>query len=227
MDIDTIMPGTDFVVELDRALNSTAVVIVVIGRKWLTVTNPDGSRRIDDSADFVRREIRTAFQRGTRVIPLLVQGAAMPSVADLPAELAPLATRQASAIQHEEFTADAQRLADAIAPHIEGSTSWWGTWRRRALIGGALAVILLGLAGWQWFGTAATRERPPARRTAGDEVRQARQKQVDDLVGVATGQHQRRQFTDAIGTLDRRDRGRRHSRQGGAGGRGDAHDSRP
>jgi hypothetical protein len=203
MDIDTIMPGTDFVVELDRALKSTAVVIVVIGRKWLTVTNPDGSRRIDESTDFVRREIETAFQRGTRVIPLLVQGAAMPSVADLPAALAPLATRQASAIQHEEFSADAQRLADAIAPLIEGSTPWWGTWRGRALIGGALAAILLGLAGWQWFGTAATRERPPARRAAGDEARQARQKQVDDLVRVATGQHQRRQFSDAIGTLDR------------------------
>src|SRR6185436_20376025 len=73
MDIDTIAPGTDFVVELDRALGKTAVVIVVIGRKWLTVTNPDGSRRIDDRADFVRSEIHTALQRGTRVIPVLVQ----------------------------------------------------------------------------------------------------------------------------------------------------------
>jgi hypothetical protein len=193
MDIDTIAPGTDFVVELDRALGSTAVVIVVIGRKWLTVTNPDGSRRIDASADFVRREIVTAFERGTRVIPLLVQGAVMPSAADLPAELAPLATRQASAIQHEEFSADAQRLADAIAPFVGTSSPWWGTGRGRALIGGALAIGLLALVGWQWFGAA----------SGGDNLRQAQQKQVDDLVSVAGGQQQRRQFDDAIATLDR------------------------
>jgi hypothetical protein len=168
-------------------------VIIVIGRKWLTVTNPDGSRRIDDSADFVRREVQTALQRGTRVIPLLVQGAALPSAADLPAELAPLATRQASAIQHEEFSADAQRLADAIAPFIEGAAPWWSTWRGRALIGGALAAVLLAFAGWQWFGAAA----------AGDGMLGARQRQVDDLVSVAGGQQQRRQFADAIATLDR------------------------
>jgi hypothetical protein len=203
MDIDTIEPGTDFVVELDRALKSTAVVIVVIGRKWLTVTNPDGSRRIDDSTDFVRREIQTAFQRGTRVIPLLVQGAAMPSVADLPPELAPLATRQASAIQHEEFSADAQRLADAIASLIERPAPWWGRWRGRALMGGGLAAILLGLLAWQWSDPDATGEQPTGRRAPIDEMRAARQKQVDDLVGVATGQHQRRQFPDAISTLDR------------------------
>jgi hypothetical protein len=202
MDIDTIAPGTDFVVELDRALGNTAVVVVVIGRKWLTVTNPDSSRRIDDSADFVRREIQTAFQRGTRVIPLLVQGAPMPSVADLPAELAPLATRQASAIQHEEFSADAQRLADAIAPLIEGSTRWWLTWRGRAWIGGALATILLGFAGWQWFG-APTVGLGTDPQTAGDERLASRQRQVDDLISVAGGQHQRRQFADAIATLDR------------------------
>ena len=203
MDIDTIAPGTDFVVELDRALTNTAVVIVVIGRKWLTVTNPDGSRRIDDSGDFVRREIQTALQRGTRVIPLLVQGAAMPSKADLPAELAPLATKQASAIQHEEFTADAQRLADAIAPLVVGTTSWWKTWQGRAMLGGALAAVLLGIAAWRWSGAAATGEQSTARPATVDAAAQARQKQVDDLVSVAAGQHQRRQFADAIATLDR------------------------
>ncbi|MEO6221686.1 MAG: toll/interleukin-1 receptor domain-containing protein [Vicinamibacterales bacterium] len=204
MDIDTIVPGTDFVVELDRALSSTAVVIVVIGRKWLSVTNLDGSRRIDDSTDFVRREIQTALQRGSRVIPLLVQGAAMPSAADLPAELAQLATRQASAIQHEEFSADAQRLADAIAPLIEGSRPWWGTGRGRALIGGALATVVLGLAGWQWFGWVATSERRFAGQASGDAKPQhAQQQQVDDLITVAAGQLQRRQFADALATLDR------------------------
>jgi hypothetical protein len=193
IDIDTIAPGTDFVIELERAVGGTAVVIVVIGRRWLTVTNADGSRRIDNSADFVRREVEAALRRGIRVIPVLVQGAAMPTADELPKELAPLATKQAIAIQHEEFSDDAQRLADAIAPLIEGQPPQSGAWRRRALLGGALAAVLLGLAGWQWFGAAA----------AGDGEARARQQQVDDLVRIAGGQQQRRQFPDAIATLDR------------------------
>jgi len=202
IDIDTIAPGTDFIVELDKALSGTAVVLVVIGRKWLTVTNPDGSRRIDDGADFVRREIHTAVQRGTRVIPVLVQGAVMPSASELPPELAPLATRQASAIQHEEFSADAQRLADAIAPLIEGTTSWWRRWQKPVLAG-MLAVMVLGLVGWRLYRVPTTTGGRGTVQEGDDEARQARQRQVDDLLRVAGGQHQRRQFAEAMATLDR------------------------
>ena len=121
IDIDTIAPGTDFTTELERALVGTTVVLVIIGRRWLTAADAQGRRRLDVSDDFVRREILTALQRGTRLIPVLVQNATMPTAADLPDALGPLASRQAMAIQHEEFGADAQRLADAIAPLLEPS----------------------------------------------------------------------------------------------------------
>jgi hypothetical protein len=201
IDIDTIRPGTDFVVELDRALASTTVVLVMIGRKWLTVTNADGSRRLDSSGDFVRREIATALARGVRVVPVLVQGAAMPRATDLPDELAPLARRQASAIEHEEFGADASRLSDAIAPLIEGASPWWTRWQQRLVIGGAVVVIVLGAAGWRWF-----RSTAPAQSSTAPQETSAEnsplQREVDDLVRVATGQHQRRQFVEAMATLD-------------------------
>ncbi len=206
IDIDTIVPGSDFVVELDKALGGTTVVLVMIGRKWLTVVNADGSRRLDDAGDFVRREIHTALQRGTRVIPVLVQGAAMPSVADLPADLAPLARRQASAIQHEEFGADAQRLATAIAPLVEGTVPWWERRQSRSLAAAAVVAVVLAVAAWAWFRPGAASDQTPeaqsTAQTSGDQARQARQRQVDDLVKVATGQHQRRQFAEAMGTLD-------------------------
>jgi len=150
IDIDTIAPGTDFVVELNRALAETRVVLVIIGRRWLDVTDTTGARRLDRADDFVRREIESALTGGVRVVPVLVQGAAMPTEADLPAALAPLATRQAIAIQHEEFGADAQRLADAIAPLVEVDAVQ--PWRQpRVVIPAAMtAVLLVGAAGWQW-----------------------------------------------------------------------------
>ena len=60
IDIDTIAPGTDFTTELERALVGTTVVLVIIGRRWLTAADADGRRRLDVPDDFVRREIVTA-----------------------------------------------------------------------------------------------------------------------------------------------------------------------
>src|SRR5262245_3337205 len=103
IDIDAIAPGADFVVALDRALTDTKVVLVMIGRQWLGITNAQGARRLDDPDDFVRREIETALQRGTSVIPVLVQNVVMPSATQLPGAISKLASRQAMSIQHEEF----------------------------------------------------------------------------------------------------------------------------
>jgi YVTN family beta-propeller protein len=70
------------------------VVLALIGRSWLSALGPQGQRRLDDPDDFVRRELETALRRGLVIIPLLVEGAIMPTSNQLPAVLAPLATRQ-------------------------------------------------------------------------------------------------------------------------------------
>jgi hypothetical protein len=203
IDIDTIAPGTDFVVELERALSTTAVVLVVIGRRWLTVSDAQGGRRLDSPDDFVRREIVTALHRGTRLIPVLVQNAAMPSASELPEALGAFASRQATAIQHEEFSADAQRLADAIAPLVVRGEP--NPWIRRALFAlAALAVVLtvvLLISRFRQSGEAATvGTRATEESTAAER---AQQQEVDDLVRVADAQRERGQLTDAIVTLDR------------------------
>jgi hypothetical protein len=79
MDIDAIKPGMDFVEAIDQAVGECDVLIAVIGPQWLTSTDADGSRRLDNPEDFVRLEISTAMDRKIDIFPLLVQGAAMPS----------------------------------------------------------------------------------------------------------------------------------------------------
>jgi len=203
IDIDTIAPGTDFTTELERALVGTTVVLVIIGRRWLTAADAQGRRRLDVSDDFVRREILTALQRGTRLIPVLVQNATMPTAADLPDALAPLASRQAIAIQHEEFSADTQRLGDAIAPLLERN----GTRAKlsRAVVAAIASVALLAVVflGWRWQQSTTAAEATARAAEQAEATRQARQQEVDDLVGVADAQRERGQLSDALTTLER------------------------
>jgi hypothetical protein len=109
-DVDSIQPGDDFVRVITAAVTSCAVVLTLIGPRWLTAADEEGQRRLDGSGDFVRLEIEAAFARGVRVIPVLVDGAQMPHDADLPASLAQLARRQALELTSNRFGTDAARL---------------------------------------------------------------------------------------------------------------------
>lgn len=116
MDVDTIALGVDFAEVISRAVSSCEVLVAVIGPRWLTATDADGRRRLDDPDDLVRLEIATALERDIRVIPVLVEGAVMPHRQQLPEALAGLARRNALILRHESFRADAERLLAAIEP---------------------------------------------------------------------------------------------------------------
>jgi hypothetical protein len=85
MDIDTMEPGVDFVEYIQTAVGSCRVLIVVIGPDWVATMDETGSRRLDDPEDFVRVEVRAAFDRGdVRVIPVLVGGSPASGFAAIP-----------------------------------------------------------------------------------------------------------------------------------------------
>lgn len=115
MDIDNIPPGEDFVEVLENAIASCNVVLVLIGKQWVSMTNAGGTRRLDDPNDFVRLEIATALRRNVRVIPVLVRGATMPPESALPSDVRPLARRQAFVIGDDDFHHDVDRLIAAIS----------------------------------------------------------------------------------------------------------------
>jgi hypothetical protein len=113
-DVDDIRPGQDFVQTLEKALARCEALIVVIGREWLSIADTDGRRRLDDPQDYVRLEIATALKRGIAVLPVLLEDADMPSAADLPADIAPLARRQAARLTETAWSADVRRLLEAV-----------------------------------------------------------------------------------------------------------------
>jgi hypothetical protein len=86
-------------------------MVVLIGEGWADVLNEKGERRIDNPNDFVRFEIGRALTRGIPVLPVLIDGAGMPAVAQLPQALAPLTFLQAMPLRMESFDEDADRIA--------------------------------------------------------------------------------------------------------------------
>jgi hypothetical protein len=114
MDLESIGAGEDFVEVVKKAVDATGVVVVVIGRQWLSASDKKGNRRLDNPDDFVRLEVETALGRGVRVIPALVQGAEMPGEDALPESLSKLARRNAIEISDARWAFDVERLADAI-----------------------------------------------------------------------------------------------------------------
>ena len=114
MDVDSIAIGVDFTTAITEAVSGCDILLALIGREWLTLTDSRGQRRLDDPDDFVRVEIEAALQRDIRVVPVLVEGAVLPQAADLPTSLRMLVRRQALMLSHVGFGAEVSRLIAAV-----------------------------------------------------------------------------------------------------------------
>lgn len=114
MDVDNIAPGLDFVQVLNDEVARCDVVIAVIGKNWLSVTDETGGRRLDNPEDFVRIEIESALAQKKRVIPVLVNEARMPRSTELPETLRGFARCNAVRLTHERFRADVVGLIKSL-----------------------------------------------------------------------------------------------------------------
>jgi hypothetical protein len=119
MDVDSIALGADFVQNIEQALDSSAAVLVLIGRDWMR--RAGGEQPFDDPGDFIRLEVGTALRLGVPTIPILVERASMPTAAELPEELRPLARRHALELENGRWEYDVSRLVTAVEPLL-GST---------------------------------------------------------------------------------------------------------
>jgi len=115
LDVDRQAAGEDYRMVIGRALERADVLLVVIGTRWLTVTDREGRRRLDDPEDMVRIELETAFERNLRVIPVLIEGASTPGTVDVPPSLQPLCYRTAVPVRPDpDFKIDMQQLVMAL-----------------------------------------------------------------------------------------------------------------
>jgi putative sterol carrier protein len=114
MDVDSIEVGVDFAEAIQRAVGECEVLLALVGLQWLTASDAEGQRRLDDPDDIVRLEIEAGLAREIRVIPVLVDDTPMPRSQELPDSLAPLARRNALKLSSDRYAFDMGRLLHAI-----------------------------------------------------------------------------------------------------------------
>lgn len=115
LDNQSLAPGHEYPRSLRAALESSRVLLVLIGPNWMSA-DPAGSRLlIERDRDWVRYEIRRALERETAVIPVLLDDAGLPDPAHLPLDIRRLVHHQTMRIRHEHLSADVDRLADRVA----------------------------------------------------------------------------------------------------------------
>jgi hypothetical protein len=109
-DVDSIQLGEDFAEKIITTVESSSVLLAIIGIRWLEIRGKDGQRRLDNPQDLVRLEVEAALKSQVRVIPVLVDGAQMPRPAELPRSLQRLAHLQAMQLSPDRFGTDTSRL---------------------------------------------------------------------------------------------------------------------
>jgi TIR domain len=115
-DVDNIPLGVDFREHVSGILAQTDITLVVVGKRWFGPL-PRRRRRIDDPADPVRVEVEAALRNGMPVVPLLVEGGAMPNVDQLPDSLREFVYRNGLVIDSgRDFDQHIERLTRNLEP---------------------------------------------------------------------------------------------------------------
>jgi TIR domain/Pvc16 N-terminal domain len=87
MDVAAIPIAVNFSDFIREAVESSGVLIALIGAQWLT--------KIREASDPVRAEIEATIAKGVPVLPVLIGNTPMPTAEDLPASIAPIALQNA------------------------------------------------------------------------------------------------------------------------------------
>ena len=121
-DVDSIPVGQDFHWALQAEIEQAEVILALIGREWLQATDASGHRRLDDPNDFVRAELEMALSQRIPIVPVLVDGATMPSADALPQSLRELAFRNAVSLRPDpDYHRDIDRLIRGLEELVEAS----------------------------------------------------------------------------------------------------------
>jgi hypothetical protein len=114
IDIESIQPSADYRVHIRQTLERALVMLAVIGTQWAGV-RADGSVRIFEPDDPVRDEVETVLANRRAVMPVLVNGARMPTETEVPDSLRQFRYLHAIAVRSgDEFPSDINRLFRAI-----------------------------------------------------------------------------------------------------------------
>lgn len=115
MDIDSIPIGADFEEHIRGEIERCHIALILIGDNWLDSRPGSDVRRIDEANDFVRLEVESSLAaKHLRVIPVLVEGARMPTPEELPESIQRLARLNAFEMSDQRWSTDIERLTQQL-----------------------------------------------------------------------------------------------------------------
>jgi hypothetical protein len=139
-DHDSLALGVLYPQRIRLAVARCDTLLAVIGPHWLDARDARGRRRIDEPRDWVRTEIRMAFERHIPVVPILLDDTALPAQHQLPDDIRLLSLSNYWRIRHQTFAADMRGLIGKLDPTaVPASTGSAGnTQHNSAAEGGAV-----------------------------------------------------------------------------------------
>ena len=155
-DLESIPVGKDYRVDVNEAVRSADLLLVIIGQRWTGLRH--NTVRIKEAGDAVRSEIKAAMDYGVPMIPVLVDDAIMPRAHDLPADIKNFAYNNAATVDAgKDFRVHMERLFGHIDEVLEGPHSSLGNpgkWVRafqkpRFFVPAAFLVAAVGTF-WFW-----------------------------------------------------------------------------
>ncbi|MFI8391956.1 toll/interleukin-1 receptor domain-containing protein [Streptomyces sp. NPDC085540] len=114
----SLRAGRDYREQLERGIRKCDLLLVVMGAHWASVRDDAGRRCIDREEDWVRKEIALALTYKLPVMPVLVDGAKLPSIHELPEDIQSLVHQQVVYFRPHQEHIDFPPLFDAIRAEV-------------------------------------------------------------------------------------------------------------
>jgi tetratricopeptide (TPR) repeat protein len=114
-DVDSIRPGQNWRAVLQESVGSCDVVLALIGKHWCACADAKGQRRLMSEDDWVRFELEAAYRTRRVIMPVIVKGAPIPRIDELPESLQWLPEIHVSEVRGDPFFKDdAARLVNEL-----------------------------------------------------------------------------------------------------------------
>lgn len=147
LDKESLRAGDKWAAHIHEAVRTAPAVLVLYSAAWRGV-RPDGTARIDDPDDWVRKELVMAHQHRRPLLPVIIDDAPPPNASDLPPDLRFLTAAQFMKLDPRQPEA----VVSALRRLIYGRR-WWGrffaqaTWIAAGIAGLVLATYGLFAGG--------------------------------------------------------------------------------
>jgi TIR domain len=133
MDVDAIPAAARWGQEIEDAIRSSGVVLVLIAKDWMqpqqAERQPDNLRggngpepawsRLDDPEDYVRREIETALRYSIPLIPVLIDRVNPPPLEKLPESVRVLFSIEAIDLEVKRWDDDVSNVMEAVERFVK------------------------------------------------------------------------------------------------------------